>query len=105
MNNILYLFLAICALLFIYGNIIGTIEKFQTATSFCNDCNSKNINNCINCNQCGYCVNGLNSKCVKGDVYGPYDKKEKCNAWYYADSYSLLLDNNRHMIERPYYDK
>jgi hypothetical protein len=78
-----------------HTNIIAKIEAFNGKYgNVCRTCESKTLADCLECADCGYCMNDFSSKCVAGDVHGPFEGK--CQKWYQNDPYTrAVLSNNR----------
>lgn len=89
---ILYILLI---LLLIYLFNINTKEPYNDSSGkLCLSCNDKTFNQCLECFNCGFCVDKWgNSKCIVGDMHGPYNY-EQCDRWYYNDPWTYVTQQN-----------
>ena len=89
------LLVLVLALILLSANKQTMMEGFNEQTGrFCPTCRHKTPNQCMSCFNCGFCVDKFgNSKCIGGDIYGPYNY-EKCAYWHYGDPYSRMMYNN-----------
>lgn len=92
---IIIIILFVIYLLFWNKNTNVNAEHFNEESGrFCRTCSEKTPNQCLSCFNCGFCVDKWgNSKCIGGDVNGPYNFEE-CAFWYYIDPYSRMKENN-----------
>jgi len=96
-NKLIFLFLCVCALLFIYSYTVdpNNYESFDGSVGhICTCCNNKDNRQCLQCENCGICVNkNKKSQCVKGDVHGPYSKTITCDKWKHSDPFYANTNN------------
>lgn len=78
-----------------HTNVMSKIEAFSGKYgNVCRNCDSKTFGECLECADCGFCINDFSSKCVSGDVHGPFEGK--CQKWYQNDPFTRAeLSNDR----------
>ena len=92
MINLLIIIVVLLVLYWIVNTYQANLEGFQSGWdlnwvgNLSKDCYKLNKRDCMKYANCGLCMENGQSKCVPGDVQGPY-YKETCDQWVHTDYY------------------